>query len=120
MIPRRQRSVWIDLRNFSPKWRERVDAMARFVPPNAVVIDLGCGERWLGRRSDLASYYPVDFVSRSPDTLVCDFNQGEFPEVRGTVSFLSGAFEYVADADAFVSKVAACAPRCIVSYNTFE
>jgi hypothetical protein len=113
--------TWRQLEYFDPSWMVRIRAMAAFVPEGATVLDLGCGRMWLREiLSPACTYFPVDYAKRDGATEVCDFSKYQFPNRTVDVSFISGCLEYVEDVDWFVAKVAAAAPRCIVSYCALE
>ena len=94
--------------------------MASHVPPHSVLMDLGCGRHWLRPLLDQCQYIGVDYRPRSTDTLVCDFNRGEFPDKQVDVCFVSGCLEYLDEPDWFIGEIAAHAERCIISYCILE
>lgn len=63
----------------------RTKHLSSLIDPQAKsVMDLGCGEMKL--REYLApeiKYIPVDYVKRSEETLVCDFNKHQFSHKNG-------------------------------------
>lgn len=107
---------WKDIEYFEESWKERISQMARYIPPRSTVMDLGCGRQWLREYLDQCRYVPVDYRSRSPDTLVCDFNRKEFPDVDVDVCFVSGCLEYVEDPAWFIEQIGNHAKRCVLSY----
>ncbi len=113
-IPQRE---WQEVEFFDNRWKERIQAMARFIAPGQAVLDLGCGPMWV--RNFLppgCDYVPCDYIDRGPGTIVCDFNQGQFPDTKADVTFVSGCLEYVEAVDWFVGRLATAAPRCIIAY----
>lgn len=111
---------WKDIEHFDQSWKSRISRMAAFVPPKARVLDLGCGEMWLREFLQDCAYIPVDYKMRGPGTIICDFNQGEFPDLDVDVAFVSGCLEYVEDPAWFIGKVAAHAKMCVISYCSTE
>ena len=107
---------WKDIEYFDEAWKERIRRMASYVPAQSVVMDLGCGKQWLREYLDRCEYIPVDYCSRSADTLVCDINRGEFPDMSVDVCFVSGCLEYADKPDWLVGKIAAQARLCVISY----
>ncbi len=96
---------WKEYEYFVPSWRERVEAMAIFIDAGEVVVDLGCGQQHLRNLIPPdCEYIPVDYTSRTTDTLVCDFNCYKFPAVFVDVAFVSGVLEYVLDVDWFIER----------------
>lgn len=113
-----QSKHWRQFEYFNDEWRRRLSLMSSYIDNGSVVVDLGCGRQWLKEfLSRSCQYIPVDYVSRSPDTVVCDFNLYEFPNVYADVVFVSGVLEYMADVDWFIEQAANHAERkVIISY----
>ena len=66
------------------------------------VADLGCGQQYLKTLLlPHCKYIPVDYVSRSEDTLVCDFNEN-LPSLPVDVMFICGALQCVKDPARFL------------------
>lgn len=63
------------------------------------------------------AYYPVDFVRRCENTIVCDLNQKQFPGVSADVAFLAGVLEYTEDAQWLFNCLAAQVKKVILSYH---
>lgn len=69
--------------NLTESWDPRIARMAGAIKPNSRVLDLGCGIQKLREYLPAGcSYTPCDVTQRTPDTIVCDFNQGELPPPR--------------------------------------
>lgn len=107
---------WKDLEYFHDSWRNRIGVMARFVPEDSVVLDLGCGRMWLKEILPMRHYLHVDYKQRDEETLVCDFSKNEFPEVQADVAFVSGCLEYVRDHQWFISQISSRVDLCVISY----
>ena len=86
------------------------------------MVDYGCGKQHLRKYLPPESkYIPVDYISRSADTIVADFNQKPPPIIDGDVAFISGFLEYVEDVPAFIGLISSLSYREIVmSYCTTE
>ncbi|MDR2547750.1 MAG: hypothetical protein LBC96_09665 [Lachnospiraceae bacterium] len=69
------------------------------------VVDLGAGNMNLKMfiHPDI-SYYPVDFKSRSDETIVCDLNKGEFPDIYADVYVLCAMLYYMEDPVALLKQ----------------
>lgn len=65
-------------------------------------------------------YIPVDYQARGPETIVCDFNRGEFPDKQADVSFVSGCLEYIENPSWFIEQIAAHSHICVISYCSVE
>ncbi len=111
---------WKDVESFDDEWKVRIQKMASYIPAEASVLDLGCGKEWLKDVVGITRYTGVDYVSRSPETLVCDFSHHEFPSITKDVAFISGALEFIPDPDWFLDQVTMSCSRCIISYCPIE
>ena len=107
---------WQDMEYFDPKWTERIREMAKYITRGKSVIDLGCGKMWLKEYLHENPYFPVDYISRGDDTIICDFNKKQFPNIQTDIAFVSGALEYVVDTSWFVSEISMHSRECILSY----
>lgn len=112
--------TWKKNEYFDEIWKERIELMSKFIPANSEVIDLGCGRMWLNDLLQLKKYYPVDYCERGNETIICDFNKYQFPQIKADVAFVSGALEYVVDFDWFIKNMVINTNRCIISYCTYE
>ena len=112
---------WIQIEYFDEAWQNRIKTMASYIPGNAIVMDLGCGKCWLKSFLKPGSVYiPVDYLKRTDETIVCDFNKHEFPEIESDVIFISGCFEYVRDYKWFAKMICLKTHMCIISYCTTD
>jgi hypothetical protein len=111
---------WRDIEYFDAAWRARIRQMAEFIPPNATVMDLGCGPGWLCEIVDARNYTGVDYRPRSNDTVVCDFNKHQFPQFRRDVAFVSGCLEYIDDYCWFIAQICDQTDMCVLSYCPME
>lgn len=113
--------TWQQIEYFDEAWKQRIRLMVQYIPVNSSVIDLGCGKMWLQEILPKGcAYYPVDYVSRGENTIVCDFNRHEFPTIKADISFVSGCLEYVNDVGWFVECIANQTNSCIISYCTTD
>lgn len=113
--------TWAQIEYFNPEWKHRIQVMSQYVGKTDSVLDLGCGQMWLKEfLSSSNSYTGVDYQQRDSETIVCNFNNHEFPDVKADVFFISGCLEYVIDPGAFICRIAAGCKRCIISYCCLE
>lgn len=113
--------TWKSIEYFDPSWESRIVALCKLMQGERSVIDLGCGMQLL--RNHLApgvKYFPVDYVQRTDDTIVCDFNARQFPHIYAELAFISGCLEYVEDVPWFVGAVAAACGAVVLSYCSVE
>lgn len=86
------------------------------------IIDVGCGNQQL--REIVENLYPeaqytgVDQHSHRKDTLIADFNKGEYPNVTADLVVVSGVLEYVLPTmlDDFLDSICGTAPLVALSY----
>lgn len=87
------------------------------------VIDYGAGEMFLKTllSAGCAEYYPIDYIRRSDETIVCDLNAGDFPDISADVAVLTGILEFVTTAESLLRHVSATTKqKIILSYMTLE
>lgn len=113
---------WKEIEYFNSDWKNRIVIMSQFINSGDSILDLGCGEMWLKEfLPEKCLYIPVDYTARKGgDTVICDFNKGEFPELKVKVAFISGCFEYIIDYNAFVKNLSTYCDRVIISYVSKE
>ncbi len=117
----RPKKKWKDIEYFNPDWNERIKFMSKYVDSELSVTDLGCGKMWLKEYlTKDVKYIPVDYISRGEETIVCDFNKYEYPNVKSEIAFVSGCLEYVSDYEWFVKQISKYHKKCIVSYCVIE
>lgn len=114
------RMRWSDPASLEAAWDARAELAAQFIPAGARVLDLGCGNMSLRRfLPHGASYRGCDLVAREADTIVCDFNAGEFPteaSAEADIITLLGVLEYIPDADAFFAHLRSAKRDVVLSY----
>lgn len=92
--------------------------MVRDIPAGSRVVDVGAGSQVIrGLLAENCDYVPVDLVSRSPDTVVCDLNRDALPDLTADWLVGSGVVEYVFDVDRLLTWMASVAPRIVFSYE---
>jgi hypothetical protein len=114
----RSNDRWLDGQALDESWDERSRLMARSIPADSRVVDVGAGAQAL--RSALPPdciYVPIDVVSRTPDTIVCDLNHDQPPALSADYLVASGLLEYITDVPRLVSWMASVAPQIILSYE---
>lgn len=110
---------WQDVEYFDNRWKERIKQMSAFIEPNKKVLDLGCGQMWLKEYlPPNCLYVPVDYILRSNNCIVADFNKKEFPRITTDIAFISGCLEYIKDYTWFIRCVTQCSEQVIISYCT--
>jgi len=79
------------------------------------VADLGAGNMNLKKYlSQNTKYYPVDYKRRCDETIVCDFNKNEFPDIFADVYVLCAILYYIDNPVDFLIKCAKHAQKKII------
>jgi hypothetical protein len=111
---------WSDPTSLETAWDARAELAAQFIPAGARVLDLGCGRMSLQRfLPGGCRYQGCDLVARDPQTIVCDFNKGEFPvEAASDADIITvlGVLEYVIDPEAFFQRLLSSKRDVVLSY----
>ncbi len=115
---------WKDIEYFDESWKRRISMLSSLIPPDtSSIMDLGCGKCWLKEfiKKEI-KYYPVDYKKRSSDTIVCDFNKKEFPNIITDVIFCSGIVEYIEECnlDWFFNCIRKHSNILIISYCSLD
>lgn len=114
--------TWASLdqeRDFSI-WNKRTGVALEMLDEDVnSILDLGAGgmfaRNYIG---DNIKYYPVDYCKRVPETIVCDLNNHEFPEIKADCVLALGILQYVKDVDWFIKKICESCNSVIFSYST--
>lgn len=117
----RSNGRWRRDQSLDVAWDDRAGLMVADVPAGSRVIDVGAGSQVIrGLLPGGCDYVPVDLVSRSPDTVVCDLNRDVLPGLTADWLVASGVLEYVFDVDRVVGWMVSAAPRIALSYETAD
>jgi hypothetical protein len=104
-------------------WTDRKYLMSKWIGKDVhSIADFGAGNMSLRNllREDVA-YVPIDYISRTEETVVADFNKYEFPNIFVDCCFCSGVLEYVNDLEWFLDKINQTECRYVlVSYSVKE
>ena len=120
---------WIEIEKYENEkidldlWNNRNIEIAKLVSDESEsLLDLGCGNRQLEKLiSAKCKYYPVDYCNRGENTIVCDFNNHQFPEVYADIVVGSGILEHIIDYKWFIKCMCDhCKKNIIVSYAYSE
>jgi hypothetical protein len=111
---------WADANALDQAADKRAAFAAQFIPAGARVLDLGCGRMAL--RDFLPNgcdYQGCDLIARDEDTVVCDFNAGEFPTQAASAAdiiVMLGLLETIVDVESFFTHLRFCKRDVILSY----
>ena len=109
-------------------WLERSVYISQFIPAGASVLDFGAGEQDLrgllmpdgleSPSSRVSRYVPVDMVKTTPDTRLCDFNAGKWPQIREKfdVVVVAGVLEYANDPAKVLRRLKGYGATILLSY----
>ena len=104
-------------------WEKRIKLMSEMIDDEiSSVLDLCAGGMLLRQYLEPSvEYYPVDYESRCDETIVCDFNNYEFPKLDVDLVFVSGCLEYVKDVDWFINNITnAAKSEILISYCALD
>ena len=117
--------VWADLED-SIDWdlmKPSVELFSKWIGiETGSVVDYGAGQMYLKRflRSDV-QYFPVDYIRRFDETIVCDLNTGIFPELRTDAAICNGVLEFLVTPDELLKHICKMTSRIIIiSYMTVD
>lgn len=64
-------------------------------------------------------YYPIDYIRRTEETILCDFNQGSFPDLTTDTSVCCGVLEFIYTSEQLLHHICAkTTKQIIISYLT--
>lgn len=70
------------------------------------VADYGAGKKYIKEYlPKTVNYYPIDYVDRGDNTVICDFNKGQFPNIFADLSTCTGVLVYIELADELISHI---------------
>ena len=111
---------WRKVSGEPPPWDHRNQIIARLIPPNSSVLDLGAGAQTLRKHLDpRCQYQPCDIIPSTPDVITCDFNAGRYPRLTRQYDFVvcSGILEYMRDPAAFIRAIGDYGTTILLSYH---
>lgn len=120
-----ERVTWRELEH-STEWGThmgRVKLIADWIPEDASsVADYGAGKLSLREFLEPAVLYrPIDYVKRSEDTVVCDFDRDSFPELSADISVCTATLVFLERAEKLLEHICIhTAQSIILSYVTRE
>ncbi len=103
-------------------WRKRTVVLFSFVEDTDYsFMDLGAGKMFFGKLLDSnCVYLPVDYYKSGPNTIVCDFNKGEFPDQHVDVVIASGILGYIDNLEWFLDKICNSCRKILLSFRGAE
>lgn len=91
--------MWLDLDD-NVDWdlmRFRVEMFSKWITEDIKsVVDYGAGRMYLQEYlAPDVKYFPVDYIRRNEQTILCDLNSGEFPDIQSDAAICSGVLEFI-------------------------
>ncbi len=86
------------------------------------LADYGAGHKFIKEILPATTvYYPIDFIDRGDNTIVCDFNKREFPNISTELSVCLGVLMYIEPAEDLINHICKhTKQRVIFSYQTLD
>ena len=103
-------------------YKDRLKIMSRYIKEGEYVLDLGAGNlelvQFLPKK---CNYDHVDLVKRNDKTILCDFNNNEYPPIKKYSTVIcSGILEYLYCLEKFISRVCEYSDKIIISYAIYN
>lgn len=103
-------------------WRKRTIACRKLISAeDKMVLDVGAGNMYLKNiLPDTVKYYPLDYTKRCEETIVCDLNKKEFPNIKVDVAVCAGIIGYLNDLEWFFDELTKSVNKIVLSYQSRE
>ena len=90
--------------------------MSKLIPDCASLIDLGCRKDKIVKSlcPEGIEYYPVDYKKHDAEVIACNFNEGEFPDIKADVCLCALTAEYVELLPQFLNNLCNAAHKQIL------
>ena len=91
--------------------------MNKLIPDCKSLIDLGCRKSKLVKAITpprVLKYYPVDFQKHDDEVIACNFNSGEFPDIKADTCLCAFTAEYVEPLPQFLANMCNAAQKQIL------
>lgn len=106
-------------RTFSMRTNARLHyALLNLIPDCASLMDLGCRRLRVAKEfcPDNVKYFPVDFKKYDDEIIACDFNEGEFPDLKVDTCLCAFTAEFVELLPQFLNNMCAAAQKQILMW----
>lgn len=117
--------TWLDL-DSTAEWermRIRVKKMAEWIDESiSSVADYGAGEMYLKTLLPMTvKYFPIDYIKRTEETILCDLNKDLFPKISTDLAVLSGVLEFLKTAEKLIDHITTSTQKHIfLTYMTLD
>ena len=113
-----------NLRNFDSTYElnpalwnsRRKVAVSKLIPECVSLMDLGCRKEKFVKSicPEGVKYYPLDFKQHDEEIIVCDFNEGEFPDIKTDACLCTLTAEFVELLPKFLANMCNAAQKQIL------
>ncbi len=120
-----ERITWKDLED-AVVWGThtgRVKDIAEWIPAGVrSVADYGEGKLNLKKYlAPATAYYPIDYIKRSQETIICDFDQDRLPDIKADVSVCTATLIFITHAPELLEHLCTHTLQTIIlSYVTLD
>ncbi len=118
-----QKNTWLNNYIYKESFFERLEYLFSFIDFDKVnsIMDLGCGNQWAKKLlPDRIKYFPIDLYKTNKNTIVLDFNKGEFLNQNVDLALCSGIIEYIYNVENFIQNIKNNSNYVICSYHFKE
>ncbi|MBR0060121.1 MAG: hypothetical protein IJP68_01450, partial [Selenomonadaceae bacterium] len=93
-------------------------ALLNLIPDCASLMDLGCRRQKAAKAfcPDNVNYIPVDFKQYDDEIIACDFNEGEFPDLKVDTCLCAFTAEFVELLPQFLNNMCDAAQKQILMW----
>ena len=107
--------------NWKPEtmWKKRTKIIAKIIHSGSDVLDLGGGYENLNQFLNNCRYVSIDNFECTEDTVLADFNKGEFPDFYHKWDYLvcQGLIEYIRKPKRFLTEIQKYGDVLIITYR---
>lgn len=105
----RDSSLWNSRRKF---------AISKLIPDCESLMDLGCRQSKFVKTlcPKGLKYYPVDFKKHDDEVIACNFNRGEFPDIKSDTCLCALTAEFVENLPQFLANMCNAARKQILMF----
>lgn len=117
--------MWLDLDN-NIDWelmRFRVELFSKWMTNDIKsVADYGAGRMFLQEYLNTdVTYFPIDYIRRNEQTILCDLNLGQFPCIQADATICSGVLEFISTSEKLLKHIGQNTNKMVIlSYVTID
>ena len=109
---------WTGNEAISSRWAKRAEIVGKMIPPQASVLDIGCGNQILTEfLFKSVKYTPADIIARTEDTIILDIDKEIWPTGKWDYITACGVLEYIHDLNSFFKNSTPLAKNIILTYH---